>query len=313
MVVRPRHSDEVRDAIAIARAQKRSIRVMSCTAIDGGAPSAGATASVWPRAGAAAECLLDLSALRTIGPIDDTSRIVEIELGIAVAALATELETRGYTIGRPIASNPRDLLYHYVAEVPDLWQSPRAQTLRDRIVAVRGFLADGSPFATRDSPRAASGPLFDRLLTGGAPRLVPAILTHATFRIDPVPKKAPRVAFHLDLADLAKCVRAAWPHTVEVFGLSGSSDVVVVAEAPPPGYAPCEEPPPLSSAAHRRARWSEVAAIPRPFWGYRVDRWGLDAVVTAAAAPSESFEPVNLSAIDPDALLRSAPDKELTR
>lgn len=296
MVIRPRSVQEIVDALALARGAHRSIRVGDGTA-DG------------------ADGCLDISALSTLGTIDSTSRLVEVELGIRTERLIAELARAGFTVGDPVGPTSR-FFYHYVAESPDLWRSPRAMTLRDRVVAVRGVLPDGAIFATRDSPRAANGPLVDRLLVGGVPCLVPAVLTHATLRLDAIPSapSATRRAFRLPTLDLVmRLARRAWPQTIEATGLPGGAGVVVILAGDLPDFPECDVPtfdvPGDIANRHRRALWRDASSLPRPFWAYRIDRWGVDAVVGADCAQPlvSTSEERLLSALNVDGVLASVP------
>ncbi|MBI3073701.1 MAG: FAD-binding oxidoreductase [Deltaproteobacteria bacterium] len=273
MVIRPRSVREIVDALTLSRGAHRAIRVG-----DGAGESPQSSSPEL-------ESFMDISALAKVGVVDTASRLVEVELGIRCGRLIDELVRTGFTVGEPMGP-PSRLLYHFVAETPDLWRSPRAMTLRDRIVAVRGVLPDGAIFATRDSPRAANGPLVDRLLVGGAPRLVPAILTHATLRLDPLSsaESAKRRAFRLPSIDLVmRLARRAWPQTVEAMAFAGDGDVAVILDGELPDFSECAVPtfelPPDRPIRHRRVLWRDTPAISRPFWAYRVDRWGIDVVI----------------------------------
>jgi FAD/FMN-containing dehydrogenase len=304
MVIRPRSVQEIVDALALSRGAHRSMRVGDGT-LEPPRPRTATPDS---------ECYLDISALSRLGAIDSMSRLVEVELGIRAGRLIDELARAGFSIGEPVGP-PSRLLFHYVAETPDLWRSPRAMTLRDRVVSVRGVLPDGAIFATRDSPRAANGPLVDRLLVGGAPRLVPTILTHATLRLEAIPREQkPQRAFRLPSIEHARrLARHLWPETAQAFGVESDSSVVVVLASALPDFPECPVPsfdlPDDVAKHHRRALWRDVVEIPRPFWAYRVDRWGFDAIVgaEAPAAPRQlsGYDRSLLSALNVDGVLAS--------
>lgn len=128
---------------------------------------------------------LDLSRLEGINRISDHALFVEVEAGLLVSRLETQLESHGLTLG-PV--HPRAFRRSVGAALSRnllVRRGPAHGDLGAICFAVRGLLADGTAVQTRPVPRAAAGPELDRAFLGAGGRL--GVMTKATLRVVPRP------------------------------------------------------------------------------------------------------------------------------
>ncbi|HZS42218.1 MAG TPA: FAD-binding oxidoreductase [Polyangia bacterium] len=157
-VVRPGSSAEIADVIRVAR-------------------DAGVEVALGGRRGVA----LDLSRMRNILHLDETSLLVQVQAGITAEALDALLAERGLQLAPlPTPSRGRTLGALLAAPRPSE-ASPRWGRFVQTCAGVSGLLADGTEIATRVAPRKATGPDLMHALVGGRGTL--GLISSATLRL----------------------------------------------------------------------------------------------------------------------------------
>lgn len=112
------------------------------------------------------DVVLDLRGLDRVLGWDARSRVIKVEAGVTVAALAQALEERGGSLAgwrrEHPASTVGGLLGRYLPTQPALWNG----SVREACVALGGLMPDGRGYDYVASPRKASGPDLRHLFLG---------------------------------------------------------------------------------------------------------------------------------------------------
>lgn len=136
---------------------------------------------------------LNMARIDQIGNLDMKSLTVHVQAGLPMVLLENYLQEKGLTLGFV----PRHLMGlnvgEYLAMVAPFHGSPRYGTVRNNCLAVEGWFADGTAFASRVAPRRAAGPDLRYLLIGAGG--VNGVITAATFRVFRVPQVREAVAY----------------------------------------------------------------------------------------------------------------------
>ena len=112
--------------------------------------------------------------------IDQVSLLVTCSVDMPLKQLEKQLSQQGYTLGyRPIAKRSLTLLQALEKRVPNRL-SPRYGGIEDICVSIR-VIRKGQIIATRNVPRAATGPDFKKIFIGSRGRYGKII--EATLRI----------------------------------------------------------------------------------------------------------------------------------
>lgn len=173
-VVRPRDEDEVALVVRWAAAQGVSIIPRG-----GGSGVCGGAGS---RHGA---IVLDLTALDRIVEIDATSAVLTAQAGISGPVLESALTAEKLTLGHVPQSFHISTLGGWISTKAIGQLSTRYGGIEDRVLSLHVVLPDGSIIASKETPRASTGPDWWRLFIGAEGTL--GIVTQATVSTFPIP------------------------------------------------------------------------------------------------------------------------------
>jgi alkyldihydroxyacetonephosphate synthase len=158
LAVKPGSAQEIADVLRIAR-------------------EVSATAGVGAKSGVA----IDLSRLRNVLHLDETSLTCAVQAGLSAGELEEILAPRGLTLGLlPHWSRKRTIGALLAAPRPSE-ASPRLGRFTAQCASIGGLLSDGTSFETRLAPRKATGPDLMHALIGARGTL--GILLSATLRV----------------------------------------------------------------------------------------------------------------------------------
>lgn len=136
---------------------------------------------------------LNLARIDQILGIDIISHTVTVQAGLPMVLLENYLQEKGFTLGfvprRLMAVNVGE----YLAGVSPAAGSPKYRTVRQNCLGIDGFVADGTPFSVRSTPRRAAGPDLRHCFIGAGG--VNGVIVSATLRIFPNPVVREAVAF----------------------------------------------------------------------------------------------------------------------
>jgi alkyldihydroxyacetonephosphate synthase len=136
--------------------------------------------------------LLDLTALDSIGAVDEIAGVVEVEAGVFGPDLEAVLQERhGLTVGHFPQSFDLATVGGWVACRGAGQYSTRYGKIEDMVVGLEAVLADGRIIRTGGSPAAAVGPDLNQVFVGSEGTL--GVITRVWLRAHPVPP-ARRVA-----------------------------------------------------------------------------------------------------------------------
>jgi FAD/FMN-containing dehydrogenase len=172
VVVHPGAPGEIADVLRIAREVGASLGV-----------------------GAARGICLDLSRMRNLLHLDETSLLVSVQAGISLRVLEELLTERGLTLGPlPPPSEERTVGALLAAPRPSE-AAPRRGRFIHSCVAVAALLPDGTEVQTRIAPRKATGPDLMHALIGARGTL--GLITAATLRVERRQETRLEAAFHM--------------------------------------------------------------------------------------------------------------------
>ncbi len=196
IVVRPGGADEVAELVRLATT--RGLVVVPF----------GSGTRMSPLPQTACTLLLDLSRLRHVVSLDETSLLVHVQAGLTAVELETILSRRGLSIGDfPPASLSSSIGGLLAVRTPGK-TSTRHGFMEDIVLGVSAVLADGRTIHTRIAPRRATGPDITRAICGSEGTL--GIITSAVLRIHRQPESRFTAAFKLpSISDALAAVRIA--------------------------------------------------------------------------------------------------------
>ena len=152
--------------------------------------------------------LLDLSRLRHIVSLDETSLLVHVQAGLTAAELEAVLARRGLSIGDFPPSSLGSSIGGLLAVRTPGKASTRHGFIEDAVLGVSAVLADGRTVHTRIAPKRATGPDLARAICGSEGTL--GIITSAVLRIHRQPEARFFAAFVLpSMDDALAAVRLA--------------------------------------------------------------------------------------------------------
>ena len=141
----------------------------------------GARVRVSPGAGDHEGIDVDLSRMRNVLDLDETSLLVTVQAGITIEALERLLAERGLHLGAvPPWSRLRTIGAMLSAPRPSE-ASPRLGRFVQTCVGIQALLPDGTEIATRLAPRKATGPDLMHVVVGARGTL--GLITAATLRV----------------------------------------------------------------------------------------------------------------------------------
>jgi FAD/FMN-containing dehydrogenase len=210
---RPGSAAEIADVLRVAR-------------------EAGVTAGV-----GVAPLSLDLSRMKTVLHLDETSLLVTVQAGITAEALDALLQPRGLaTALLPAISRSRTIGTLLSAPRPSE-ASPMWGRFADSCAGIGAVLADGTEISTRVAPRKATGPDLMHALVGTRGTI--GVITSATLRLQRRGELREEAAWALpSLKEALACARAILvrggrPHDLQV-ALSPAITLSVAVEGPRP-------------------------------------------------------------------------------
>ena len=118
-----------------------------------------------------------------IKDIDIVSGTVTVQSGITMSELHRLLAERGFTTGLPTRAWRKQSLGAVLAASLDSHWGPPFGSMEDQVLALGAVLPDGTVVESRNAPRRAVGPDFDRLFLGSRGQF--GIIHLATLRIYP--------------------------------------------------------------------------------------------------------------------------------
>ena len=135
----------------------------------------------------------NLSRIDQIIGLDTKSRTVRVQAGLPIILLESYLNEKGLTLGFVPSTLRGCTVGEYLSVVPASAGSPMYGTVRQNCLGIEGFLADGTLFDVRATPRRAAGPdlKYVFLGAGGAN----GIILSATLRVFPIPAVRDAIAF----------------------------------------------------------------------------------------------------------------------
>lgn len=163
---------------------------------------------------------LDLSRMRNLLHLDETSLLVSVQAGIVADALEAALAERGLTLGPlPPWSRGRTIGALLAAPRPsEAW--PRLGRFVQACAGIGALLPDGTEIATRVAPRKATGPDLMHVVVGSRGAL--GLITAATLRV------WRRQEARLDAAFRMKTLPAALEAARELLVRGGRPDELTV-------------------------------------------------------------------------------------
>ncbi len=234
-VVRPLHTDQVAEVLAICNEAKVPV-----TAAGG---RSGVCGSVVPVHGGVT---LDMTALSGIVDVDTTSMLLDVLPGTFGDSLEATLRAdHGVTVGHWPQSMSLATVGGWLACRGAGQYSTRYGKIEDIVAGLDVVLADGTLVHTGGQPRQAVGPDLDQLFVGSEGTL--GIITGARLRLHPAPASERRAAYAFDdfAAGLDACrrilQRGATPAVLRLhditeatrFGVEGRHLVIVLDEGDP--------------------------------------------------------------------------------
>lgn len=145
------------------------------------AAEVGALVGVVVPAGVGDTITLDLSRMRNVLHVDETSLLVSAQAGVTVDALELLLAERGLTLG-PLPAWSRERTLGALLAAPRASEAaPRHGRFVQGCAGIAAILPDGTEIATRLAPRKATGPDLMHAVIGARGTL--GIITSATVRV----------------------------------------------------------------------------------------------------------------------------------
>ncbi|MDF2731485.1 MAG: FAD/FMN-dependent dehydrogenase [Desertimonas sp.] len=138
--------------------------------------------------------LLDVTGLRGVGDIDETSGVVEVAAGTFGPELEDELARHDLSVGHFPQSFDLATVGGWIACRGAGQYSTRYGKIEDLVVGLEVVLADGRVVRTGGAPAAATGPDLNALFVGSEGTL--GIITRAWLRAHPRPVAEHRAAYH---------------------------------------------------------------------------------------------------------------------
>jgi alkyldihydroxyacetonephosphate synthase len=185
VMVRPRSTGEV--AAVVAACNEAGVPI---TPAAGRSGVCGASVPVF------GGVLLDLTGLDSIGAVDASSGVVEVDAGMFGPDLEREISTHhGLTVGHFPQSFELATVGGWVACRGAGQYSTRYGKIEDMVVGLEVVLADGRVVRTGGAPAAAVGPDLNQLFVGSEGTL--GVITRVWLRAHPVPDTQRRAAYRL--------------------------------------------------------------------------------------------------------------------
>jgi alkyldihydroxyacetonephosphate synthase len=139
--------------------------------------------------------VLDLTGLAGVVDVDDTSLVLDVQVGTFGTPLEAGLRAdHGLTIGHWPQSIDLSTVGGWLACRGAGQMSTRYGKIEDMVLGLDVVLADGRTVHTGGAPRAAVGPDLTQLFVGSEGTL--GVITGARLRVHPVPASEVRAAFH---------------------------------------------------------------------------------------------------------------------
>ncbi len=170
----------------------------------------------------------DMKRMNRILSIDDESLIVSAQAGILGEHLEHELNRKGFTLGHFPWNFRASTLGGWVATRSAGEALTKYGGIADMVVSMQAVLPDGSIVKTRTAPRSATGPDFNRLLTGSEGTL--AIMTRVKLRIHVRSRSVAHLSFRFKkfsdgvLAARQMLHRGLRPSTIHLFDKSETAE-----------------------------------------------------------------------------------------
>jgi alkyldihydroxyacetonephosphate synthase len=185
-VVKPTSVDQVAKILKIC-----GERAVGVTCRGGGSSVTGASIPIGTVA-------VDMSGLNRIVRLDGDNMTVDVEPGVKLSHLESQLNSLGYTLGQFPQSFELATVGGFLSTMGTGEFSGRYGGAEDSCVGLRVLLPDGSLVDTRptDAPRTSAGPDATRLFVGAEGTL--GIIVGARLRIHRLPKHLLKLAFRFD-------------------------------------------------------------------------------------------------------------------
>jgi FAD/FMN-containing dehydrogenase len=124
---------------------------------------------------------IDLSRMRNVLHLDETSLLVQVQAGLTALELEDILSERGLTLGLLPSTSRRRTIGALLAAPRPSEANPRAGRFTSQCAGIQALLADGTELATRIAPRKATGPDLMHAIVGARGTL--GLITAATLRL----------------------------------------------------------------------------------------------------------------------------------
>lgn len=172
----PGSLDEVRQIVAIANQEKLPILPYG-----GGSGLMGAARSVLPA------IVLDLRRMNRLLQIDSASHLAQVQAGIVLETLETQLNNAGLILGHDPWTLPVATLGGAISTNSVGYRAGVYGSIGEQVLGLEAVMPDGKILRTRAVPRSSTGLELSSLLIGGEGCF--GIVTEATIRVFPQPEK----------------------------------------------------------------------------------------------------------------------------
>lgn len=129
---------------------------------------------------------LDLRKMNRLVEINEVALTATVEPGMLGSDFERALNDAGYSMGHFPQSMRLSSVGGWVATRASGQFSTKYGSIENMLVCLEGYLPNGVPFCTRNTPRSATGPSIDSLMLGSEGIL--GVITKVTYKIHPLPE-----------------------------------------------------------------------------------------------------------------------------